>query len=127
MNSIYLAQILGPYFIIMGLAILFNLKLFKKLAKDLSKNILTVYFMGVFALFIGLVLVSVHNLWVADWRVLLTIIAWGALVKGFIIVIAPELAVNWPKKLSKKSNSYIIKAVGAIIIGIFLMYQGFMA
>jgi 1,4-dihydroxy-2-naphthoate octaprenyltransferase len=38
--------------------------------------------LGMFALLAGLAIVNVHNLWVSDWRVIITILGWLAIVRG---------------------------------------------
>jgi hypothetical protein len=38
---------------------------------------------------LGSGMVGTHNLWVADWRVLVTATGWAMLVKGALLLLAP--------------------------------------
>ena len=49
---------------------------------------------GVYALLVGIVVVLGHNLWVADARVLVTIVGWAALLSGMVLLYLPE-ALAW--------------------------------
>ncbi|HAK53772.1 MAG TPA: hypothetical protein DCM54_17980 [Gammaproteobacteria bacterium] len=37
---------------------------------------------GYITLLLGLVTVIAHNVWVADWRVIITVLGWTTLIKG---------------------------------------------
>jgi hypothetical protein len=39
----------------------------------------------------GVLMVMGHNLWVADWRVLVTITGWATLLKSVALLLAPRL------------------------------------
>lgn len=45
---------------------------------------------GLYATLMGLVIVLCHNLWVADMRVLVTLIGWLALGSGALLLLFPE-------------------------------------
>jgi hypothetical protein len=49
---------------------------------------------GYLSLFLGLATVLLHNVWVADWHVLITIFGWMALIKGIIVIAWPEISKN---------------------------------
>lgn len=49
---------------------------------------------GLYALFMGIVIVLAHNLWVADARVLVTLVGWVALLTGAVLLYVPE-AMAW--------------------------------
>lgn len=59
--------------------------------RDLYDNAALTYLTGFIAVTFGLLIIGYHNLWVADWRVLITIIGWLALIKGLIFIVLPKL------------------------------------
>lgn len=49
---------------------------------------------GYLSLILGLISVLLHNIWVADWHVLVTIFGWLTLIKGILVIAWPELSRN---------------------------------
>lgn len=50
-NSIFLAQLLGPLFSIIGISILINENSIRKVLKDIEQNYFLVFFSGLISLF----------------------------------------------------------------------------
>src|SRR5262245_8332377 len=90
--SLFLARAFGIYMNVLGIAMLKNGNRFKALAKDYFKNNTTVFLGGILALFIGSLVVAMHNIWAADWRIIITLIGWLSLLKGIFLIIWPEEA-----------------------------------
>lgn len=42
-------------------------------------------------LVLGVVMVNGHNIWVGDWRVLVTIVSWAVLLESVALILAPQL------------------------------------
>jgi len=79
---------------------------------------------GFFLLVIGAVLVQYHNIWVKDWTVLITIIAWAVLIKGVLLVAVPRSFLSFSRQfVFNQKNS------GIVVIGLGLLfgYFGFVA
>jgi hypothetical protein len=49
---------------------------------------------GYLSLFLGLTSVLLHNVWVLNWHVLITIFGWLALIKGILVIAWPEISKN---------------------------------
>lgn len=83
---------------------------------------------GLYALLAGLAVVMNHDLWVADARVLVTLIGWAALLSGVLFLLVPE-AYGWvlrrlpitPKLVALRGLVRI--ALGGAVIG-YLISQG---
>ncbi|MDI6606071.1 MAG: hypothetical protein QME65_02885, partial [Candidatus Omnitrophota bacterium] len=71
-TSVLIARLLGPYCIIVAAGILLNLKNYQKVMEDFCKNAALVYLGGVFALLFGLLVILFHNIWAANWVVIIT-------------------------------------------------------
>ena len=122
--TIILAKILGLYFLGIGVALLFNLKRFKELYQQIAQNNIFCYLGGVLALFLGAFIVSVHNVWVMEWPVTLTILGWLSLIKGFWLLVCYR-CVQVFSFMSQRSNVfYKIIGVFVTLLGIFFTYQG---
>jgi hypothetical protein len=125
LTSIFIAKLMGPILFVVGISILIDQKSMRAMAKGLLANHALIYTFGVLDLLLGLVLVTVHNVWVMDWRVIITLIGWLSIVRGLMrILFAPYFMKNGPKLL-KKQGLLIGVAIGVVILGAVLSYYGY--
>jgi hypothetical protein len=66
---------------------------------------------GYLSLFLGLTSVLLHNVWVANWHVLITIFGWLALTKGVLVIAWPELSRNTKYETRVKSTRIALVVV----------------
>ena len=124
-NSIFLAKILGPYCIIVGAGVLFNVKIYQKVMEDFCKNSALLYLGGIFALLFGLLILQFHNVWAANWTVIITIFGWGGLIKGAWLIIFPNSLTKLTEAYKKKTALLKVHLLVAIVLGIFLTVKGY--
>lgn len=123
--SLFLGKVLGCYFLIAGFAYLTQRRVFAEVTKEMSRNFYLIYIISFFVMILGLLMVFSHNLWVEDWRVLITIIAWVTLIKGIYWIFFSAHAkksLNW--WLDQKVF-YYLTGVFILLMGAFLVYHGF--
>ena len=125
--SIALAKIIGIYCILVGVAMLANPVRFKNMIDDFMQYPLVLNLAGIIALILGLILTVIHNVWIMDWRILITIVAWIILLKGVFRLFLPELVVNVGKGLKSSAVFYFITAALTLLVGLILGYYGFVA
>ena len=123
--SIFLAKILGPICVAIGLGALFNPKSYQKMIEDVMNNAALLYLGGFLALLFGLLIVLSHNVWVASWVVIITVFGWLSLIKGVLLLVCPGAMVKMSGGFRKNSSALIIHAVIVIAIGAFLCYMGY--
>jgi hypothetical protein len=122
--SIVFAKIIGIYFLAIGLAFLINTDRLKNIYRQVKNDENFLLLGGILALLIGAVVISLHNLWVWDWPVIITIVGWWSLIKGFALLVNPDF-INLFSFIENRSNTfYKITSLVYIVIGIFLLYQG---
>jgi len=126
-TSIFIAKFLGVAYIIFGLGILLNTKYYKKMLDDLIKNSANVLYGGIFALVVGFLIIYYHNIWVASWTVVITIIGWLGLLKGFLLIVFPNFYVSWTKALVRNESFMPIYGFLAFLLGLYFIYFGFFA
>ena len=124
--SLFLARILGPLYLIVTIGLFLNHKYFSKMIKEVIKSPSCTYFYAAFDLLIGLILVNTHNLWVNDWRLVITIMAWMVLIKGALLLVFPEQMTKSLKKW-RKQNWYLFGVILSGILGIYLTYAGYLS
>lgn len=123
--SILLARIFGLVYVTVGLGILLNRTYYQKLFNDWWQNYAALYLGGFMALVAGLVIVTYHNIWVASWVVLVTVIGWLALIKGILLLVFPSAMLRFTQMLVSKPRFLPIEGIVALVIGLFLSYHGF--
>ena len=124
--SIFLAQALGLYFLIVGFALISNGDQLKGLVSKILEDDALLFVTGFIALILGVLMVISHNLWVMDWRIVITLVAWLMFIKGVVRVVFPKKAVNISKKWIKSNTAYYTTSVIVLLLGFFLGYHGFL-
>jgi len=71
--------------------------------------------------------VLAHNVWELGWVGLVTLLGWGAVVKGIVYMAYPEFAHIWKKKLKSNPDLLQILLIVVLIAGAYLSYVGFYA
>ncbi len=124
-TSIFLAQLLGPLFVIVGASVLFNPGAFRTLAAEVIRSVTLVYLFGLMDFAAGLAIVLTHNVWLLHWPVLITLIGWLLLIRGAVRVLFPEKIMGYAGKLLGRRQ--LIPAAGAVsgLIGLVLCYYGY--
>lgn len=124
-TSLFLARLIGPFFALVGLSVLVNAAAFRGIAKEFMKSPGLVFLSGLLTLPVGLAIVLAHNVWVADWPVLITIVGWLAIITGVIRIIATKRIIVIGKKVSANKNFPYIGAAIWVAIGAVLCFYGY--
>lgn len=124
-NTLILAQIFGPYLIIVAIGIMFNLKTYQRVMEDFFKNSALIYLGGVMALIFGLVIVLLHNVWMAHWAVIITIFGWLGLIKGAWLIIFPNTVAKFTEAYKKKTALLVVHLLIILILGVVLTIRGY--
>ena len=120
--SNYLAQIWGITITATSLALLIKPKLLERLFKD-AENKAVMFFWGIVTLAVGIAMVLMHNLWVPDWRIIITILGWLTLIKGLDLLLLPK---RMKKRWSITGNrQWVVIFTFLLISGLVLTYLGF--
>ena len=116
--SIFFARLWGGFFVIFGLLFLVTRYLGKviEMTEDRSFVIST----GYITLLMGLITVILHNLWVADWRVVITILGWSTLIKGVMKIGFPEVIHKQAQAFKRRQT---LEAVILLGLGGWLIWM----
>ena len=74
-------------------------------------------------LHIGLLNIIAHNLWVADWRLMVTLFGWFVFIKGITRFAFPKIATMWIDKFDRKWFQFVMFLF--FLIGIVLLNQAY--
>jgi hypothetical protein len=122
--SIYLARVIGLCLVVMALALLRNPRRAHDIVEDLINSPAHVFLAGLFPLLLGSLMIVSHNLWVWDWRVVITIFGWLMFISGLFRLLATEYFVK-VAKFYVQSNFAIYASFLTLVLGAFLLYKGF--
>ena len=118
--SLFFAKLWGSFFVIFGLLFLITKQLGKTI--EMTDDKAFVISTGYTTLLMGLVTVLLHNVWVADWRVVITILGWSTLLKGI-------MKIGFPEHIHKQAQRFKVKqwlsAVFLLLLGAWLLWTGF--
>ena len=117
--TIFFARLWGSFFVIFGALFIITRQLGKTI--EMTDDKAFVISTGYITFLMGLVTVILHNLWVADWRVVITVLAWSNLIKGIMKIGFPEHIHKQAQRFKKKQW---LSAVALIILGGYLLYMG---
>ena len=126
-SSVFIARIFGLCYLIIGAGLIFNRKAFKQIMDDFCKNAALVFYGGVLALVIGIVIIITHNVWVGNWTVIITIIGWAGLIKGIWLIAFPGSVSKFMEAYRKNENLLAVHSIAALVFGIVLTFFGFFA
>lgn len=125
--SIFLAKIIGLYFIIIGLFTLLRYQDLEAAVKSLVGQKGTILLLAIITLMVGLLLVVSHNIWVFDWRLIITLIAWLIFIGGiFRLFFQDNIVRIWMWWIDHK-NYFLGTTIFFFLIGCYLAYKGFIA
>ena len=125
-TSILLARIIGPYMLIAGLGLLINRASYQQIVEELRGQTSLLLIMGAFTLIVGLLMLQFHNIWVADWRVLVTLIGWIITLKGAMAIIAPDAMMRFALSFNESQTASTLQAGLALLFGLFMSYMGYL-
>jgi len=126
-TSVFLARLLGPLLLAVGAGILINPKAFRTMAGEVVRSVTLVYLFGLFDFAAGLAIVLTHTVWVANWRVLITLIGWLMLIRGAVRILAPEMIMGYATTLLRNKQIIPVSGVVTGVLGLVFCYFGYVS
>ena len=125
--SLFLAQLFGITYIIIGLVVIVKADYYRDMYEKFMKDQVFVWTAGMTGVVVGTALVLSHNIWEMDWRLLITVLGWGGLIKGIMLLLCPERSTRPFGKSFQKKNYLIFGGLFWLFYGLILGYFGFIA
>ena len=124
--AVFIARLLGPTFVAVGLGILANGPFYSSLILEAVHSPTLIYFSGLMALVPGLAILNVHRSW-SGWPVIITIIGWLMVIGGVIRLVLPATTATLATDLYSKPIAFLIVAIVVLVLGAYLCFEGFRA
>ena len=110
-----------------GAAMLINPVNMREMANDFLEHRGLIFLAGILTLVAGLAIVLTHNVWVAGWPVIITIIGWLSVVGGIFRIVFPDSVKSIGEAMLQLSGGLTAAGVALALIGGTLCYVGYMA
>jgi hypothetical protein len=123
--SIFIARILGPVLLIIGIGLLLEGETFRAMAGEFMRNQGLVYITGILTLAAGLAILNVHHLWTRDWRVLITVFGWLFLIGGITRILALSTVQRAGESVIAHQRWPLAGAIVTLALGAFLTVMGY--
>ncbi len=124
--SFFLARVMGITLSILYLGAIINFKVLQKSVRTIEEQPVILFISGFISLVLGALVIEVHNIWVANWQVIITIFGWIMLIVGAIRVLIPQAAIKLGHSLLERNEkaAYLLCFI-MFAFGIYLAIMGF--
>jgi len=124
-TSLFIAKLLGPMFVIVGLALAIREQMFRAILLEFLRSPVLLYLAGVFGLLGGLALALVHNVFALDWRLIITLVGWLTIIRALVAIFQPQQIVAIGEWILENRAIYFAAAALNLSIGLTLSYFGY--
>jgi hypothetical protein len=124
-TSIFLAKLIGPVMLVAAIGMLTNAPAFRAMAHDFLRSPPLIFISGVLTMTAGLAIVLYHNVWTADWRVIITLFGWAGAIGGAARILLPAQVKTIGEKMIKLPMGLTIGGAGWVLLGAVLCFYGY--
>jgi hypothetical protein len=124
-TSIFLARLLGPALLLVGASILINQAYYRGMTREFVASRPLMYLAALIGVLAGGAIVLVHNVWTADWRVLITLLGWINLVRGALSLLLPEQTFGFAGRFMAGRHMPMAAGIFAAVLGLILSFFGY--
>ena len=124
-STLFLAKGMSIFLLAFSLGYFLNPKHYSNLLKEYGKSKSTLFLHGYIEVVLGFLLVMSHNYWGHDWKLIVTLISWGVLIEGLLMLLFPEGMMGFAKSLNKNNSGLNFVMFMCLLGGGFLAYNAF--
>ncbi|MBP9711066.1 MAG: hypothetical protein KBD50_02305 [Candidatus Pacebacteria bacterium] len=123
--DLFLAQLFGIYFIIVGVAVLIRKKSLMPTVRELTANRPVLFTIALLEIAAGLAIVLSRPALTWDWMGIITLVGWMLLVEGVLYLVLPSKKAQQLTKKFTSPSMTIAGGILAVVAGGYLVYVGF--
>jgi len=124
---VFIARLMGPYFVVAGIGMLLNQDAYAAMIAEFVHSNALIFISGVLSLPAGLAILNVHRAWTADWRVIITILGWLAVIGGIVRIVLPQVVTMLATTIYSGPTALTIAGAIVLVLGGFLTVKGYRA
>src|ERR1700687_1938444 len=125
-TSLFLARLIGPVMLVVGLAVFANQRAFRDMSEEFMASRALLFLGGLLVMPVGLAIVLTHNIWTTDWRVLITLFGWLTTIGGALTPLAPMFVVQIGRAMLKRSHFTSISGAIPVVLGLLFCFFGYL-
>ena len=115
----------GPLLAAVSIAMLLNRNHFPVMVTQIAHDQGLIFLSGILSMLGGIAIVRVHNIWSGDWRVVVTVIGWLAILGGLLRMWLPHRAAPIAETFAGSPTALIIGGLLVLAMGAFLSYKAY--
>ena len=119
-----LAVFIGLYMVAAGVGLLTDKNAYATVIDDLRENPTLGYVTSVLVFVLGAAIVSVHNLWTDPLAVAVSLVGWGALVEGVLMLAIRRPFLSLVGVIPFTAATAVPFGIAIIVFGGVLLYAG---
>lgn len=124
-TSLFLAKLVGPTLLVIGIGLLVNRAGYRAMAQEFLKSRALIYIAGLLAMVPGLAIVLTHNVWTADWRIVITLLGWLAVIGGAFRIVFPQEVSKIGTRMIAQDATLLIGGLVTLALGALLSFFGY--
>ncbi len=121
--SIFLAKLIGLYFLILGVLSVLRSRQIKIMGKDFASSPITLAVSAEISLLFGLVIAIDHSIWEYNWKGLITVLGYLMILRGILRFAFPQQVKKMVTKMTNRG--FWLSVILMLVIGGLLTYRGF--
>ena len=122
-TSVFIARLIGPVMLVIGLAVFANQRAFRELAEEFLASRALTFLSGLIIMPAGLAIVLTHNIWAVDGRVMITLFGWANAIGGAIRLAAPAYVMQSGRAFLKRRFAIpVIAALWVVAGSLFCLF-----
>ncbi len=124
-NTIFLAQFLGLFSIILSVVIILRRTMIVHVMGDFLKDRTLAFLVGVSEMAAGLLLVLSHSSWDTTLEAALSVLGWLLLLEGIFYLFTTKNLLRKMIGVLDNASAYYFFAVLYLLLGVYLVKEGF--
>ena len=124
-NSIFIARLVGPLMLAVAAALFIDRAAFKSMAEEFLQSRALLYLSGILTMLAGVAIILTHNVWGANWRVVITLLGWLMAIGGAIRIVAPGRTQAWGRGFLRYPSGTLIAGAIWLAFGAVLTFYGY--
>lgn len=127
MSSVFLAEFLGFYILVVSVVFLIKYESFMSFARDFAEDTSLRYTVALVELAAGIGIVISHNVWELGYKGVVTALGWLLLLEAVFHLIASDEQESRVIESLDGDLSWIVYGVISVFLGVYLLTLGFTA
>jgi hypothetical protein len=124
-----LARLIGPILLVIGIGMALGLMMegagYSSVLKEFIANRALIFLTGILALLAGVAIINVHNVWVPDWRVIVTVLGWLLVLRGIMLLVFPLTVQVFGDRVATSQAGVTAGAALTFVLGAILCMMGY--